>query len=218
MAATLAARGVEGPPTLPGAARSWIMLSMRSRLLVPLLLALALLALPAIAAAGPKPIKKPDAPARTATPPAKAPTAPTVPTHTASTNTNTTTNTTPTTNTSSTKIDKPSSTGSSTGSTSGAKTQLNGTGAVTPKVVFVNVIGRDQSTAEITMPPADVIPKVAAPDPTPLAIVSVGDRIRSHSTSTPVWMLGLLGVLAAAEAFLVVRLVRNRPRGLQTVT
>ena len=83
---------------------------------------------------------------------------------------------------------------------------------MTPKIVSVNVVGRDQSGAEITIP-ADVTPTVAAPDPTPLALVSVGDRIRSHSTATPAWMLALLAVLAAAEAFLVVRLVRNRSRG-----
>jgi hypothetical protein len=54
-------------------------------------------------------------------------------------------------------------------------------------------------------------PKVLAPDPTPLALVAAGDRIRSHSPPTPAWKLALLALLAAAEAFLVVRLVRHRP-------
>jgi hypothetical protein len=42
--------------------------------------------------------------------------------------------------------------------------------------------------------------------------VSAGDRIRRvPSAPTPAWKLALLALLAAAEAFLVVRLVRHRP-------
>jgi len=35
--------------------------------------------------------------------------------------------------------------------------------------------------------------------------------VTSPGTSTPAWKIGLLALLAATEAFLVVRLVRDRP-------
>jgi hypothetical protein len=35
--------------------------------------------------------------------------------------------------------------------------------------------------------------------------------VTSAGTSTPAWKIGLLALLAATEAFLVVRLVRDRP-------
>jgi hypothetical protein len=64
--------------------------------------------------------------------------------------------------------------------------------------------GRDDSGV-----PAVVIPP---PDPTPLALVAASETLPSSSDgSTPAWKLALLALLAAAEAFLVVRLVRHRP-------
>jgi hypothetical protein len=80
---------------------------------------------------------------------------------------------------------------------------------VPPKVVVVGVVGRDQRSAERSPPP--VKPKLVVPDPTPLASVSAGDHIRVRTEPTPAWKLALLALLAAAEAFLVVRLVRHRP-------
>jgi hypothetical protein len=66
--------------------------------------------------------------------------------------------------------------------------------------------GRDQSGL--------ALPVVAAPpEPTPLGLVAAGDRVSSPGTSTPAWKIALLALLAAAEAFLIVRLVLNRPRG-----
>lgn len=62
---------------------------------------------------------------------------------------------------------------------------------------------RDQSAAEISLPPP--------PDPTPLALVAASETLPSQGGgSTPAWKLALLALLAAAEAFLVVRLVRRR--------
>jgi hypothetical protein len=65
--------------------------------------------------------------------------------------------------------------------------------------------GRDQSGIAVPAPPP--------PEPTPLALVAASDLATSSGTSTPAWKIALLALLAAAEAFLVVRLVRNRPRG-----
>jgi hypothetical protein len=65
---------------------------------------------------------------------------------------------------------------------------------------------RDQS--------AVVAPAIPPPDPTPLALVAAGESIPSQGTPTPAWKLALLALLAAAEAFLVVRLVRHRPVAL----
>jgi hypothetical protein len=168
---------------------------------------LALLALPAVAAAGPKPIKKPDAPAKTPTAPSKAPTS-------ATTNTNTNTNTS--TSTSQTPIKKPGAgTTTRTDTTANTTKPPADTSPPPASVVVVDVVGRDQRSAEITLPAGT--PAIAAPDPTPLARVAAGDRVRAHGSTTPAWKLALLALLAAAEAFLVVRLVRHRPgRGLST--
>jgi hypothetical protein len=69
--------------------------------------------------------------------------------------------------------------------------------------VVSTVGGRDHSGV-VTPPPPP-------PDPTPLALVKASDTVPSQSTATPAWKLALLALLAAAEAFLVVRLVRHRP-------
>ncbi|MDP9258014.1 MAG: hypothetical protein M3Q31_15885 [Actinomycetota bacterium] len=66
--------------------------------------------------------------------------------------------------------------------------------------------GRDQSGSAVPAPPP--------PEPTPLGLVAAGDRVASPGTSTPAWKIALLALLAAAEAFLVVRIVRNRPGDL----
>jgi hypothetical protein len=175
-----------------------IIADMRFRPVPFALLVIALLALPAVATAGPKPIFKPkDTPAKTSTP----------------TKSVTTKKSSTSTNTDQTPIKKPDTSGSTNSGTK-SETTTTGTdaGTTTPKVVVVDVVGRDQSSAEITLPSTGT-PTAVAPDPTPLGIVAVGDRVRSHSPTTPAWKLALLALLAAAEAFLVVRLVRHRPGG-----
>ena len=67
--------------------------------------------------------------------------------------------------------------------------------------------GRDQSGIAVPAPPA--------PQPTPLGTVTAAQHVTSSGTSTPAWKIGLLALLAATEAFLVVRLVRDR-RGDRT--
>ena len=62
--------------------------------------------------------------------------------------------------------------------------------------------GRDQSGIAVPAPPP--------PEPTPLGLVAAGDKVTTPGTSTPAWKIALLALLAAAQAFLVVRLVRNR--------
>ena len=81
-----------------------------------------------------------------------------------------------------------------------------------PVVVFAAIGGRDQSNAIAPelLPPTHK-PPPPAPAPTPLAQVATTERSSSHSEATPAWKLALLALLAAAEAFLVVRLVRHRP-------
>ena len=63
--------------------------------------------------------------------------------------------------------------------------------------------GRDQSGIAVPAPPP--------PQPTPLGTVTAAQHVTSAGTSTPAWKIGLLALLAATEAFLVVRLVRDRP-------
>ena len=77
--------------------------------------------------------------------------------------------------------------------------------------------GRDQSNAIAPelVPPTQAKPP-PAPPPTPLALVAAAERSSSHGEATPAWKLALLALLAAAEAFLVVRLVRHRPAMLVT--
>ena len=69
--------------------------------------------------------------------------------------------------------------------------------------------GRDQSGIAVPAPPP--------PAPTPLALVAAGQRVNAPGTSAPAWKIALLALLAAAEAFLVVRLLRSRPGDLSPV-
>jgi hypothetical protein len=61
------------------------------------------------------------------------------------------------------------------------------------------------------VPPAVIAP---APEPTPLAVVAASETLPSRGGDTPAWKLAVLAVLAAGEAFLVVSLLRRRPREL----
>jgi hypothetical protein len=160
-----------------------------------LLAGLLLLGLPALAAADPKPIAKPDRiapiqpvkPAGITTPPASS----------ASSSASSSPTPPPATTTQAS-----ASTGSAAGSSAGtpAKTNL----PVKETVVAINAQGgRDQSGIAVPAPPT--------PEPTPLGLVTADDRVTSPATSTPAWKIALLALLAAGEAFLVVRLVRNRP-------
>jgi len=194
--------------TLRLGARCLIIAEMRSPARLSVLLAgLLLLTLPALAAAEPKPIKRPSsiapiqpnkAPVQPSSPPAPPPAPPastTPPPPPAST--------TPPAGTTTGQT-----TGSATGST-GTNTPVTGTNAppVKQPVVVVTVQGgRDQSGIAVPAPPP--------PEPTPLGLVAAGDRVTSPGTSTPAWKIALLALLAAAEAFLVVRIVRNRPGDL----
>lgn len=173
-----------------------------------LLAGLLLVAFPAYAAAEPHPIAKPSKiapiqptkapvstqpssppspPAKTVTPPAKTVTPP------ADT-------TTP-----------PPTTGKPTGLNPGGTTGSTGTNGATHNVPVKTVVavssegGRDDSGIAVPAPPP--------PQPTPLGVVAAGDRVTEPGTSTPPWKIALLALLAAAEAFLLVRLVRNRPPG-----
>jgi hypothetical protein len=161
-----------------------------------LLAGLLLLTSPALAAAEPKPIAKPSniapiqkAPVQPSSPPA-APPAPPAPPASTTPPAGTTTGQT---------------SGSGTGSTG---TSTTGTNAPVKETVIVVTAqgGRDQSGIAVPAPPP--------PEPTPLGLVAAGDRVTSPGTSTPAWKVALLALLAAAEAFLVVRLVRNRPGDL----
>jgi hypothetical protein len=86
-------------------------------------------------------------------------------------------------------------------------------------VIVVKARGaRDQSGVVLPVDVAPTAPPVVpVPDPTPLALVAVGERDSAPSDATPAWKLALLALLAAAEAFLVVRLVRHRPGMLHPV-
>jgi hypothetical protein len=55
------------------------------------------------------------------------------------------------------------------------------------------------------LPPLPVVPA-----PTPLAFVAVGEALPSYADPWPQWAFSLLGVLAASEVFLLIRLVRAR--------
>jgi hypothetical protein len=53
-----------------------------------------------------------------------------------------------------------------------------------------------------------VVPVV--PQPTPLGFVATGELLPSYDDPWPSWVFSLLGVMAASEVFLVVRLARAR--------
>jgi hypothetical protein len=69
--------------------------------------------------------------------------------------------------------------------------------------------GRDQSGIAVPAPPP--------PEPTPLALVTAGQRVSAPGTNAPAWKIAVLALLAAGEAFLVVRLLRSRPGDLSPV-
>lgn len=161
-----------------------------------LLACLLLLALPALAGAEPKPIERPTKsiapvqPTQSSTPPAPPSTPPAPP---------------------SAPPAPPAGTGATgstgTGATGSTGTGTTGSARTTPPAIVVVTAegGRDQSGISVPAPPP--------PEPTPLGLVATNDRVTSPGTSTPAWKIALLALLAAAEAFLVVRLVRNRPSG-----
>jgi hypothetical protein len=173
------------------------MAEMRFRARLSVLLAgLLLLTLPALAAAEPKPIAKPSniapiQPTKSTVQPSSPPSAPPAPPSPPPASTTPQAGTTGQTS------------GSGTGSI-GTNTTASGTSAPAkePVVVVTAQGGRDQSGIAVPAPPP--------PEPTPLGLVAAGDRVTSPDTSTPAWKIALLALLAAAEAFLVVRLVRNR--------
>jgi hypothetical protein len=150
------------------------------------LLVLLLLALPAVAAADPKPIAKPTntAPPPAPPPPAAAP-APPPPT----------------------PPPPPATPPSPPATPSTGSTHSTNVGTTVIKVITVSG-GRDQALVAVTKPHAVRKP---VPPPTPLGLVALSDRVSAPSEATPAWKLALLALLAAAEAFLVVRLVRHRP-------
>jgi hypothetical protein len=155
-----------------------------------LLAGLLLLTLPALASAEPKPVPRP----KTITPIKKTSTPPA--------------NSTPV---QSTPPPAPPSPPSPPADTS--KSSTRGTGSTTinkapvdePVIVVTALGGRDQSGIAVPAPPP--------PEPTPLSLVAAGERVTSPGTSTPPWKIALLALLAAAEAFLVVSIIRNRPSG-----
>ena len=55
------------------------------------------------------------------------------------------------------------------------------------------------------------MPAAPPPDPTPLDARAASETVPSQDSSTPAWKIALLALLAAGEAFLIVRLVRHRP-------
>jgi hypothetical protein len=160
-----------------------------------LLAGLLLLTLPALAAAEPKPIAKPTdiapiKPTKSSTPSASTPVQPSTP---------------PAAPPAAPPAPpSPPATGSVTRST-GTHAPVTRTKAPAIVIVATAQGGRDQSGISVPAPPP--------PEPTPLGLVAAGDRVTSPGTSTPAWKIALLALLAAAEAFLVVRLVRNRPGG-----
>jgi cobalamin biosynthesis Mg chelatase CobN len=195
------------------------MAEMRFRARPSILLAgLLLLALPALAAAQPHPIAKPKdvtpiAPTKAVTPPASPPASPPPspppsPPSTSTTSGGTSSGTTGS-STTGTGTTGTGTTGTGTTGTTGTGTTGTGTGTTgtVPETVIVATAegGRDHSGIAVPAPPP--------PEPTPLGLVAAGDRVSSPGTSTPAWKIALLALLAAAEAFLIVRLARNRPRG-----
>jgi hypothetical protein len=172
---------------------------------------LLLLALPVVAAAEIKPIPKPETtkaqPAKSPEPVSSTPPASPPPSTTSTASTTATASTTSTTSTATGSTGTTSQAGSTTPATTGSATP-DTTGATTPVttekiVVVASEGGRDQSGV--------VVPAIPPPDPTPLALVAASEPVPSQDSATPAWKLALLALLAAAEAFLVVRLVRHRP-------
>ena len=162
---------------------------LRARPLV-LLATVLLLALPAVAAAEIKPIPKPDPVVTPATPP------PAPPPPAAVNRPDTTPPVSPPASPPPPPVTPPVDT-----------TPPESETPVEP-VIVVSALegGRDQSGVAVPVAPP--------PDPTPLALVAATETVPSQGSSTPAWKIALLALLAAGEAFLIVRLVRHRPGGL----
>ena len=167
---------------------------LRARPIV-LLATVLLLALPAIAGADIKPIPKPPEPTSSPAPPPPPPSPPAAPV-----------------NKPETPVTPPSPPATppappATPPSPPATPPAPPSPPVTETIVVVAVRGgHDQSNAEL---PGEPPP----PDPTPLALVAATEPMPSQGSSTPAWKLALLALLAAGEAFLIVRLVRHRPGG-----
>jgi cytoskeletal protein RodZ len=176
------------------------MSDMRLRARSFLLLAgLLLLSLPSAAAAEPHPIAKPNRiapiqpvkPAHSSTPPA-------------SSNSSSASSSTPPP--ASPPPAPPTQRSASPSSAAGSRTRapVRTQLPLKQQVVVIDALGgRDQSGIAVPAPPP--------PEPTPLGLVRATDRVTAPAASTPAWKIALLALLAAGEAFLVVRLVRNRP-------
>lgn len=207
--------GSHGHRTLRAGMRCPIIAEMRFRAPWVLVTALLALTLPAVAAAEPKPIKKPaniapikPANTQTSTPPASPPPSPPAspPASSNSSSSNSSSSTAPPPPaSSSTSSTTPQSSGTAT--TTGTGTAGTKTAVTATVVVVAAEGGRDQSGIAVPAPPP--------PQPTPLGTVTAAQHVTSPGTSTPAWKIGLLALLAATEAFLVVRLVRDR-RGDRT--
>jgi hypothetical protein len=152
---------------------------------VVLLATVLLLALPAVAAADIKPIPKPADPVTAATPPPPPPATPV--------------------NKPPVNVTPPPATPPAPPATPPSPPAAPPTGNTAAIVVEDVLGGHDQSGVAAPVAPP--------PDPTPLALVAASEALPSHGSGTPAWKLALLALLAAGEAFLVVRLVRHRPGG-----
>jgi hypothetical protein len=155
---------------------------------VVLLATVLLLALPAVAAADIKPIPKPANPVTPATPPPPPPPPPAGPVNKPPVN-----------------VTPPPATPPAPPATPPSPPAAPPTGNTVAIVVEDVLGGHDQSGVAAPVAPP--------PDPTPLALVAASEALPSHGSGTPAWKLALLALLAAGEAFLVVRLVRHRPGG-----
>lgn len=201
--------GGHGHRTLRAGVRCLIITEMRFRAPWALVTALLALTLPAVAAAEPKPIKKPEhiapikpAQTQTSTPPASPPSPPPSP-PASSSSSSTSSSSTAKTPPASTSSSSTTSQGSTTAGTTGTVTSGTNTPLTSTVVVVAAAGGRDQSGIAVPAPPP--------PQPTPLGTVGAAQHVTSPGSSTPAWKIGLLALLAATEAFLVVRLVRDRP-------
>jgi hypothetical protein len=79
--------------------------------------------------------------------------------------------------------------------------------------VPVTTSGGHADDEPVTVPPvAPVVPDAPSPKLFPTKLVAVGHEPVPAYDAWPSWVLALLTVLISAEAFLVVRLSRSRPR------
>jgi hypothetical protein len=160
---------------------------LRARLLV-LLATVLVFALPAVAGAAIKPIPKPETPVAPATPPPPPP--PAAPVNRP-------------------EITPPPPPPATPPAPQPAPPVDNTPPADTTPVEIV-VVGAEGGRDQAGVP----VPVAPPPDPTPLALVAATETVPSQDRATPAWKIALLALLAAGEAFLIVRLVRHRPGGL----